>query len=154
MRTLANVLWHIPFLGFLSALSSFLLGMLLVITVIAAPIGLGLIQYSKFLMAPFSYSMVSKSDLNLPSNPIWASYSFIIKLLYLPFGIILCLVQMVQIIGLCISIVGIPMAIILAKSLTTYLQPVGKVCVPHYVVDEITLRKQQQEAEKYLSRNR
>lgn len=154
MRTLANILWHIPFLGFLSALFSFLLGSLLVITVIAAPIGLGLIQYSKFLMAPFSYSMVSRSELELPSNPLWASYSFIVKIIYLPFGIILCITQMIQIIGLCITIVGIPMAIILAKSLSTYLQPVGKVCVPFYVVDEIADRKQRQDTERYFNRNR
>lgn len=152
MRTLANILWHIPFLGFLSALTSFLLGSLLVITIIAAPIGLGLIQYSKFLMAPFSYSMVSRSDLELPSNPLWASYSFIIKILYLPFGIILCIAEMIQIVGLCLTIVGIPMAIILVKSLTTYLQPVGKICVPSTVVDEIELRKRQKEADKYFRR--
>lgn len=148
IRTIANILWHIPFLGFLSALGSFLLGSLLVITVIGAPIGLGLIQYSKFLMAPYSYSMVSKRDLDRPSNPLWASYSFIIKVIYFPFGLILCLCQMVQIVGLCLSIVGIPMAIILAKSLTTYLQPVGKVCVPHTVVDEIEFRRRQKEAEQ------
>lgn len=152
IRTIANILWHIPFLGFLSALFSFLLGILLTITIIAAPIGLGLIQYSKFLMAPYSYSMVSKSDLERPSNPLWASYSFIIKIIYFPFGVILTLFQMVQIIGLCLSVVGIPMAIILAKSLTTYLQPVGKVCVPHTVAGEIELRKRQKEAERYLNR--
>jgi uncharacterized membrane protein YccF (DUF307 family) len=152
MRTLANILWHIPFLGFLSALSSFLLGALLVVTVIAAPIGLGLIQYSKFLMAPFSYSMVNRSDLALKSNPLWASYSFIVKIIYLPFGIVLCVMQMIQIIGLCVTIVGIPMAIILAKSLTTYLQPVGKICVPSSVVDEIELRNRQKEADRYFNR--
>ena len=152
MRTVANILWHIPFLGFLTALCSFLLGSLLVITIIAAPIGLGLIQYAKFLMAPFSYSMVSKRDLEQSSNPLWTSYSFLIKIIYLPFGLVLCIFQMLQIVGLCLSIVGIPMAIILAKSLSTYLQPVGKVCVPHTVVDEIELRKRQRDTERYFGR--
>ena len=54
MRTLGNILWHIPFLGFLSALGTFLIGGLMVITIIGAPLGLGLIQLSKFLLSPFS----------------------------------------------------------------------------------------------------
>ena len=45
MKTLGNILWHIPFLEFLSALGAFLLGGLLVITVIGAPIGINLIQF-------------------------------------------------------------------------------------------------------------
>jgi len=60
MRTLGNILWHVPFLGFLTALVTFLFGGLLVIPVIGAPIGLGLIQFSKFLLAPFSFAMISK----------------------------------------------------------------------------------------------
>ena len=63
MRTLGNILWHVPFLGFLSALGTFLIGGLLVITVIGAPLGLGLIQLSKFLLTPFSSAMISKKDL-------------------------------------------------------------------------------------------
>ncbi len=63
MRTLGNILWHVPFLGFLSALATFLLGGLLVITIIGAPIGLGLIQLSEFLLTPFSKSMIDKEDL-------------------------------------------------------------------------------------------
>jgi len=43
MRTLGNILWHVPFLGFLSALGTFIIGGLLTITVVGAPIGLGLL---------------------------------------------------------------------------------------------------------------
>lgn len=60
MRTLGNILWHFPFLGFISAFFTFLAGLFLTITIIAAPIGLGLIQYARFLMLPFSSVMVSK----------------------------------------------------------------------------------------------
>jgi hypothetical protein len=47
----ANIRQHSlahPFMGFLTAAVTFLIGGLLVITVIGAPIGLGLIQLSKF----------------------------------------------------------------------------------------------------------
>ncbi len=78
MRTLGNILWHIPFLGFLSAFFTFLIGGLLVITVIGAPIGLGLIQLSKFLLTPFSKSMISKSDLNTDQNKLWKTFGIIV----------------------------------------------------------------------------
>ena len=130
MRLLGNILWHIPFLGFLTALGALLWGLLLTVLVIPAPIGLGLMQFSKFLLTPFSCEMVSKGDLGIKQNPVWKAYSFILMLLYLPFGIFFCLVTIVQIAGLFISIVGIPVALVLVKSLGVFLNPVGKVCVP------------------------
>jgi uncharacterized membrane protein YccF (DUF307 family) len=137
MRTLANVLWHFPFFGFITALCNWLLGFLLTLTVVAAPIGLGLMQYGKFLMWPFASNMVSKSAMDIKQNPIWKTYSFIITILYFPIGAILLVTTLFQIIGLCITIVGIPMAVILAKSLSTYLNPVHKICVSRGVKQEI-----------------
>ncbi|MFZ7136107.1 YccF domain-containing protein [Avibacterium avium] len=149
MRTLGNVLWHIPFCGFLSALLAFILGSLLTITVVAAPIGLGLIQYSKFLLLPFNYSMIKSSEVNTKENPYWKLYGTLLKILYVPFvGIPLLLITCIQIMGLVISIVGIPVAIPLAKSLGTLFQPVGKICAPRLVSDMLEQRK----AEQYLNR--
>ena len=48
MAALGNVLWHIPFLGFMNAIFTYLVGLLLTITVIAAPIGLGLMETGSF----------------------------------------------------------------------------------------------------------
>jgi uncharacterized membrane protein YccF (DUF307 family) len=141
MRTLGNILWHFPFLGFLSALFTFLLGGLLVITVIGAPIGLGLIQLSKFLMAPFSNKMVSGNELNQDQNQLWKSFGFIIRILYFPIGLFLAVCVIFQIAGLFISIIGIPVALVLAKSLSTYFNPVNKQCVTKAVADELEQRK-------------
>lgn len=141
MRTLANILWHVPFFGFLSALFHFLLGSLFVITVVGAPIGLGLIEYSKFLLAPFSYAMVSKDDLNIQQNEVWKAYSTIVWILYLPFGLLLCALAIFQIVFLFISILGIPVAVVVAKSLGTYLNPTNKKCVPYQVRDNVNFNK-------------
>lgn len=130
MRTLANILWHFPFFGFLTALSTFLVGGFFVITVVGAPIGLGLIQLSKFLMAPFSRAMVSKNQLDVKQNKAWKAFGCIVTVFYIPFGFMLCLGTVFQIMGLFISIIGIPLGVILAKSLGTYFNPVGKQCVP------------------------
>ena len=141
MRTLGNIIWHIPFLGFLSALWAFVIGGLLVITIIGSPIGLGLIELSKFLLTPFSMAMIDKSDLKTKQNILWRVFSVIIRIIYFPIGLILAIVTICQIVGLFVSLVGIPVALVLAKSLGTYFNPVNKVCVPVEVADEINQRK-------------
>lgn len=150
MRTLGNILWHIPFLGFLTALITFLVGGLFVITVIGAPIGLGLIQLSKFLLAPFSSAMISKKDLNVDQNELWQSFSFIVRILYFPFGLFLAIATIFQIAALFITIIGIPVALVLAKSLGTYFNPVNKTCVSKAVQYELEQRKAKQLVAKHL----
>lgn len=152
MRTLGNILWHIPFLGFLNALGTFLLGVLLVITVIGAPIGLGLIQLSRFLLAPFSNSMISVSELNQDQNKLWKSFGFIIRIFYFPIGLFLAIVIIFQIASLFISIIGIPVALVLAKALSTYFNPVNKVCVPKSVADELEHRKVKEQVDQHLGK--
>ncbi len=150
MKTLGNILWHVPFLGFLTALGAFLLGGILVLTVIGAPIGLGLIQLSKFLLTPFSSAMVSKTDLKTDQNKLWKTFGTIVRVIYFPFGLFLVVVTLVQIVFLFVSIFGIPVALVLAKSLGTYFNPVNKVCVPKAVEDEIGRRKAKVVVEKHL----
>lgn len=153
MKTLGNILWHIPFLGFVGAIIVFLIGGILTLTVIAAPIGLGLIQYSKFLFWPFGNAMVSKSDLNVEQNKYWALYSTIVMILYFPIGLICAACAILQVAGLFITIIGIPCALVVAKSLGTYLNPVNKVCVPLAVKDELDKRNAQSAVDKYLNNN-
>ncbi len=127
MRTLGNVLWHVPFLGFVSAFFVFIFGALLTILVIPAPIGLGLMQYAKFLLAPFSNEMISQADINAQQNPLWKVWSTVCIILYLPFGIFFAIGTAMQVCLYFVTIVGIPVALVLAKSLGTYLNPVNKI---------------------------
>lgn len=141
MRTLGNILWHFPFFGFVTAFITFIIGGIFVLTVIGAPIGLGLIQLSKFLLTPYSSAMISKKDLNVEQNKLWKSFSLVIRILYFPFGLFLATVTIFQIGMLFITIIGIPVALVLAKSLGTYFNPIHKKCVPIAVKDEIDRRK-------------
>ena len=151
MRTLGNIIWHIPFCGFLSALLAFLLGIIFIVTVIGAPIGFGLLQFSKFLLSPFSSAMVNKKDLNIQeNNQLWATFGFIARIIYFPIGLILIICTVFQLFGLFISIVGIPVALVMAKSLGTYWNPVGKVCVPIAVQQELEQRKDKEQVQKHL----
>ncbi|MEX1190968.1 MAG: YccF domain-containing protein [Brumimicrobium sp.] len=148
MRTLGNILWHVPFLGFLTAFGTFLIGGLLVITVIGAPIGLGLIQLSKFLLTPFSSRMINRRDVKPKQNKVWKTYGMLVRILYFPFGLFLAILTVLQIVGLFVTIIGIPLAIILAKSLGTYFNPVNKVCVSKAVADEVASRKAKIQVDK------
>ena len=150
MKTLVNILWHIPFLGFVNAIIVYLLGLLLTVTVIAAPIGLGLMEYGKFLFAPFGNAMVNKTELNVEQNKAWKTYSTIVMIIYFPFGLFLCVIAIFQVVGLFITIIGIPAALVVAKSLGTYLNPVNKKCVHQAVRDELDKRKAQVEIDKNL----
>ena len=152
MKLLGNILWHFPFYGFLQATIIYICGLILTITVVASPIGFGLMEYAKFLFAPFTRTMVRKSDLNIEQNPAWKSYSKIIMVIYFPFGLIMAAVGVIQVAGLCLTIIGIPMAVIIAKSLGTYLNPVNKKCVPNAVAAELESRKDKIEVEKHLGK--
>ena len=129
MRTIGNILWHIPFLGFVNALITFIIGGALTITVVGAPIGLGLFQLSKFLLAPFSHEMVDKKDAGVKENELWRVFGIFVRIIYFPFGLILSVITLVEIAGLFISIVGVPVALVLVKSLGTFFNPVSKVCI-------------------------
>ena len=111
------------------------------LTVIGAPIGLGLIQLSKFLLSPFSSSMVDNKELNTEPNKAWEAFGLIVRIVYFPFGLLLTVITLFQIVGLFISIIGIPVALVLAKSLGTYLNPVNKKCVSTSVAKELENRK-------------
>jgi uncharacterized membrane protein YccF (DUF307 family) len=140
MRALGNILWHFPFFGFVQAALIWLFGLLLTVTVVAAPIGIGLMEYGKFLFAPFGRAMVSKADLNAKQNTAWRAYSTVVMILYLPFGLILAAVSVVQVALLFLSIIGIPVALVVARSLGTMFNPVNKKCVPIAVAEELDRR--------------
>ena len=150
MRTLGNILWHFPFFGFITALLTFFTGCLFLITIIGAPVALGVFQLSRFLLSPFSSAMIDKKELGKSQNKIWQAFGFIVRIFYFPFGLILSIVTLFQIAALFITIVGIPVALVLAKSLGTYFNPVNKVCVPRAVQKEIEERKAKEQVDKYL----
>ena len=150
MKTLGNILWHFPFFGFVSAILMYFFGLLLTITVVAAPIGLGYMELGKFLFWPFGNSMVSKSELNVEQNTAWKTYGTIVRILFIPFGLFFLLIGVFQVVGMFVTIIGIPVALVVAKSLGTYWNPINKKCVPSAVTDELERRKAQGYVDKYL----
>lgn len=131
MRLLGNILWHIPFLGFLSALYMFLLGGFFTLTIVGAPLGAGLFELGRFYLAPFGNRLVDASDLGTPlsQHPVWVVWGWFITLLWLPFGLLACFFLVFQALALCFTIIGIPAGIAIFRSLETILNPVGKTVI-------------------------
>lgn len=140
MRIFLNVWWHLT-LGFVLALAYAVMGLFYCCTVILLPVGLGWLQFAKFLLAPHTSAMVSKSDLALVTGKsqgtAMKTYSLIIRILYFPFGLVASLSAIGMTVGYCITIVGIPSGLVWARSLSTIFNPVNKVCVPRSVAEEI-----------------
>ncbi len=70
---------------------------------------------------------------------------------YLPFGILTSLVTIAQIFLLFITIIGIPVALVLAKSLPTYFNPVGKICVDSEFADELKRQRARDRVSKMVT---
>lgn len=137
MKTLGNILWHFPFFGFLTALGNLLIGLILIITIIGSPIGLGIVELAKFQMSPFKKTMVVGDKIVDNRGTARRIFEAIMFIIYLPFGLIMAAFTISQIILLLITIIGIPAAVVLAKSLGTYFNPIGKKCVSRIYAEEL-----------------
>ncbi len=141
MRILLNLLWHIPFLGFLSAFIAFMFGGLFIITIIGAPLGLGLVETSNFLLLPNTSAMMSKKHFFIEQDHLRKQFNLIVRILYFPFGLILASITLLQISLLYMTIVGKPAALVLYKTIGTFFYPVNIICVPHAVKEKIMQRE-------------
>lgn len=153
MRTLLNIIWHFPFFGFLIALWYAIWGVLFCCTIILMPIGLGYLQFARFLLSPFSSAMVSKSDLakltGKRQNTAASAYSTVVRIVYFPFGLLNAIGAILLIAAEFISLIGIPCGLVWAKGLSTIFNPVNKVRVPKVVADEIRRLKEQGQLDSY-----
>lgn len=141
MNGCLNILWHFPFFGFLFAFFYALFGAILCCTVVLYPVGLGFFQIARFLLTPFSSALVTRKELDLvrpeERSTAAAAFSTVITILYFPFGLIAAAGALFAMIGEFLSIIGIPCGIVWFKALPAIFMPVGKICVPKAVADEI-----------------
>lgn len=145
MKALGNLLWHIPFMGFVFAFVYCLYGALLCCTVILLPLGLGYFQIAKFMLAPFSNRMVSKKDLvwigREDSGTGMKAFSLVVRILFFPFGVFAALSAIGLVVAEFITILGIPSALVWAKLIPSIFNPINKVCVTAEEADLIAQRK-------------
>lgn len=155
MRTFGNIIWHLPFLGFLQSLIYAIGGVIWCITIIGIPLGMGLFQLSLFTLSPFSKRLVSQHDLEIVTGEKQETFIkgwfLIIRILYFPLGLFMAIVTVFLIVIQFVSILGIPCGIVQAKALSTIFNPVNKKCVPLAVAEEIERRKADKMLSKYTA---
>ena len=156
MRGCLNVFWYFPLFGFFHALIYVIMGAILCCTVILYPIGLGYFQIARYLLSPFSSALVSRADLLLvrpqdatDEKSFSDTYTKIIGVLFIPFGLIASAYAVLGIINCCLYIVTIPCVYVWTRALPAIFNPTGKVCVPIAVADEITRIKNGQTVAKF-----
>lgn len=129
MRTITKILWYFPLLGFINAVFAFATAIIFYITVLGTPLGAGLMELGKFFLKPFSLVLQNRKEAVKQYKDLWSVFGFFARILYLPFGIFLVNLVLIQIAILYISIVGIPMAKILLKAIPHIFNPVNKECI-------------------------
>ena len=142
MRILGNIIWFFM-AGWILAILTYLSGLILTILVVTAPVGLGLMEYGKFLFLPFTHDMVRKKKGSITDavHMTYQTYANIVKVIYIiVFGIWLFIGGIFTVIGQFIIIIGIPCAIVLTKSLGTIFNPVDKICISHDLAEELRRR--------------
>lgn len=122
MRTVLNIVWVI-FAGFWLWLGYLVAGAIMCITLIGIPWGLAAFRIARFSLWPFGYTVVPKATAGTASflgNVVWLIFA----------GWWLALGHLMSGIALCLTIIGIPMAIADFKLIPVSLAPLGKQIVP------------------------
>ncbi|WP_395726202.1 YccF domain-containing protein [Nakamurella sp.] len=118
MRVLLNIIWLV-LCGFWMFLGYILAGIVACILIITIPFGIASFRIAGFALWPFGRTMANRPGAGAPSfigNVIW----FIVAGLWLAIG------HLVTGLALCITIIGIPLAIANFKLIPISLAPLGK----------------------------
>lgn len=126
MSTLGNIIWFIIG-GWWNFLVYSFLGILFSITIIGIPIGKALFQYAKLMVFPFGKVIIKETELKGKENvsAIRRVGGVIANLIWLPIGIVMFIGNILAAVGMAVTIIGIPVAIVLVRSAKFLIWPVG-----------------------------
>ena len=126
MRTLGNILWFILG-GWWTGTIYMILALLFCITIIGIPIGKAMFQYGKLMYFPFGKEIVRETFIKGKENvsPIRKIGGIIANIIWFPFGLLMLLSNIAMMIALCLTIIFIPVAVVLARSSLFLLTPIG-----------------------------
>jgi uncharacterized membrane protein YccF (DUF307 family) len=142
MRTLLNILWNVPGLGFVAAFCWVLAGLVMAITLIGLPWAKACFTLANYTIAPFGRELASRYDvtgypslgtggLGVLANVVW----------FLLAGWWLIVLHGLAACASALTIIGIPFAWAHLKLAAAALAPVGKIVVPSEVALEIDRAK-------------
>ena len=142
MSLLGNIIWFVLG-GWWNFLLFALLGGIFCITIIGIPIGKALFQYAKLMALPFGKVIMKETDIKGKENVsvVRRLGGTIANIIWFPIGAIGFLLSIAEIIACAITIIGIPVAIVIARSCTFLLWPVGAKVVTQEQAETIRIER-------------
>ena len=142
MALIGNIIWFI-LAGWWNFLVYGLCGVLCCITIIGIPVGKSLFQYAKLMTLPFGKVIVKETDIKGAENvsTVRKVCGVIANIIWLPFGICFFLGNIALMIASAITIIGIPQAIVIARSCKFLLWPIGAKVITKEEWENIRIQK-------------
>jgi len=138
MRTLLNILWNVPGLGFIAAFGWLAAGLVMAITIIGLPWSLACFRLANYTLAPFGRELVPRYDVTGRESLSTGPLGFLANVIWFVLaGWWLALWHVAAAVICAITIIGIPFAWAHLKLAAAAIAPVGKMVVPTEVAMEI-----------------
>lgn len=136
MALFGNILWFILG-GWANFIVYSLLGVVFCITIIGIPVGKALFQYAKLMTFPFGKVIIKETELKGKENvsAIRRVGGTLANILWLPVGIATFIANIGLMLVCFVTIIGIPVGIVIAKSCKFLLWPVGAKVVTKEVAE-------------------
>ncbi len=142
MRTILNILWNVPGLGFVTALLWVLAGIFMAITIIGLPWAKACFTLANYTIAPFGRELVPRRDVTGRDSLGTGPFGFLANIIWLVFaGWWLAVAHVLSAIAWAVTIIGLPFAWAHLKLAAAALAPVGMVVVPSEVATMIDQNK-------------
>ena len=123
MKTLLNVIWFV-FGGFWLALSYWLIGALMCVTIVLIPWGIAAFRIGTFALWPFGKTIINR-------EPVMGPFSVIGNVIWIIVaGVPLVVAHITTAAAQAVTIIGIPLALANLKLIPVSLTPLGKTIVP------------------------
>jgi uncharacterized membrane protein YccF (DUF307 family) len=138
MRTLLNILWNVPGLGFVAAFFWLVSGVIMAITIIGLPWAMACFRLANYTLAPFGRELISRYEVTGRETLSTGPFGLLANIIWFVLaGWWLAVMHLAAAIACAITIIGIPFAWAHLKLAAAALAPVGKTIVPTGVAVEI-----------------
>jgi uncharacterized membrane protein YccF (DUF307 family) len=142
MRTILNILWNVPGLGFVAAFCWVLAGLLMAITIIGLPWAKACFTLANYTLAPFGRELASRRDVTGRESLGTSEFGALANVVWFVLaGWWLIVLHVIAACACAITIIGIPFAWAHLKIASAAMAPVGKIVVPSEVAIEIDREK-------------
>jgi uncharacterized membrane protein YccF (DUF307 family) len=142
MRTILNILWNVPGLGFVAAFFWALAGLLMAVTIIGLPWSKACFTLANYTLAPFGRELASRYDVTGRYSLGTGGFGFLANIIWFVLaGWWLMLMHVLAACASAVTIIGIPFAWAHLKLAAAAIAPVGKIVVPSEIASEIDRQK-------------